>query len=121
MSHSDGYGGECNTSGCNDSHDCFDMSSSNYWGGTTAEERGEDSKKNKGCFIATAVYGDSMASDVVTLRKFRDNFLINYWIGRKFVSVYYNFSPPFADWLKTKPKLSKIIRHILAKFVKLIK
>jgi hypothetical protein len=80
-------------------------------------DRGPDHVSKSGCFIATAVYGEVMAPEVVTLRKFRDNTLKRYWIGRKFISIYYAMSPPVAVWLKTKPKLSQVVRSLLDRLI----
>jgi Clp amino terminal domain, pathogenicity island component len=70
------------------------------------------------CFIATAVYGNYNASQVVTLRYFRDTKLMPYYAGRLFVEMYYHFSPPIAEKLKDLPHLAKPIRHVLDMFVK---
>jgi Clp amino terminal domain, pathogenicity island component len=73
------------------------------------------------CFIATAVYGDYNASQVVSLRNFRDAKLMPYLVGRLFVNTYYHLSPPIAEKLKTSPHLAKLVRHILDIFVKCLK
>ena len=52
-------------------------------------------KKGK-CFIATAVYGDVDAAEVVGFREFRDTVLLPTRIGRMIVSRYYQFSPHLA-------------------------
>lgn len=39
-------------------------------------------EQKSGCFIATAVYGDSEASQIETLRSFRDNYLKNIAVGK---------------------------------------
>lgn len=44
----------------------------------------------RGCFVATAVYGNSEAPQVQALRDFRDNILMEYPIGRRFVDFYYS-------------------------------
>lgn len=81
-----------------------------------------DSSDNQGrgsrdCFIATAVYGDTMAPEVVALRQFRDDTLQMYWLGKKFIKAYYKVSPPIADWLQTKPRLSHMVRSLLNQLV----
>jgi hypothetical protein len=52
-----------------------------------------------GCFIATAVYGSPMERHVTILRDFRDTYLINSTIGHIFVTAYYHYSPPVADFI----------------------
>lgn len=50
--------------------------------------------KNPGnCYIATFVYGSYDASEVLTLRKFRDEKLLTNYIGKTFVKLYYKTSP----------------------------
>lgn len=65
-----------------------------------------------GCFIATAVYGNYNAHEVIELRAFRDNFLRRYQIGRKFIKIYYRYSPYFADRIKDN-NLMKDITYLL--------
>lgn len=73
---------------------------------------------NRDCFIATAVYGDPMSPEVVALRQFRDDTLEKHWLGKKFIATYYKLSPPIADWLRTEPVLSRIVRSALNQFVR---
>lgn len=49
--------------------------------------------KTGGCYIATAVYGSYDCPEVWTLRRFRDEKLLNNTFGRLFVRVYYATSP----------------------------
>jgi len=73
----------------------------------------ERSGNREGCFIATAIYNDYNAPQVLVLREFRDQVLRSNWIGRQFVYAYYQYSPSIAKWLKTKPRTSNILRKIL--------
>nr|NIO21048.1 hypothetical protein [Candidatus Aenigmarchaeota archaeon] len=53
-----------------------------------------------GCFIATAAYGSYLNPHVKTLRGFRDEFLTPNPLGRKFVHLYYRYSPRMANQVK---------------------
>ena len=59
------------------------------------------------CFIATAAYGTPLHEDIEVLRDFRDEYLMTNPLGRGFVRVYYETSPPIAEviseheWLRT--------------------
>lgn len=66
--------------------------------------------KKFGCFIATAVYGDFYAPEVIALRRFRDETLEASAIGRTFISLYYRCSPPIAAFLVNRPFLSALVR-----------
>ena len=62
-------------------------------------------KKNGGqesggfCFVATAAYGSYDHPAVKLLRKFRDRILMKTAMGRKFVMLYYDISPPLAKFI----------------------
>lgn len=71
-----------------------------------------------GCFIATAVYGDFDAPQVVTLRRWRDAELSQTSVGRSLVSLYYFSSPPIARYLARSPKLAQLVRRVLDAFIK---
>jgi len=75
---------------------------------------------NNDCFIATAVYGDPCCVEVRALRAFRDEQLLKNYFGSIFVKIYYKLSPPIADWLIGKERISKKIRILLNYLVKLI-
>jgi hypothetical protein len=69
-----------------------------------------------GCFIATASYGSSMASHVISLEKFRDRFLLTTPVGEEFVKLYYTFSPPLADFIEKHETLQEVVRRSLLPF-----
>lgn len=90
-----------------------------YGHGESSDESRE-SRNGGGCFIVTAVYGDPMASEVVSLREFRDETLKKYRLGRAFITAYYKTSPPIASWLLKKPKLSHVVRSVLNQAIRWI-
>lgn len=76
-------------------------------------------KQRSGCFIATAVYGDSEAYQVKILRYFRDSQLEKRILGRLFVDVYYKLSPSIATFTKSHQFLKGLIRRILDVIIKI--
>lgn len=70
-----------------------------------------------GCFIATAAYGTPMADDVRYLRAFRDEYLQTHEAGRWFVTQYYKYSPPLADYLRQHEDLRAVVRSALSPLV----
>jgi hypothetical protein len=65
------------------------------------------------CFVATAVYSDINHPDVVFLRWFRDNVLINYEIGRIFIGWYWCVGPKLAHKIELSQTLKSITKfHI---------
>lgn len=70
-----------------------------------------------GCFIATAAYGSYMDPHVATLRRFRDNVLMQSGPGREFVALYYRYSPPLAAVIAENEFLRSITRVMLTPIV----
>lgn len=60
--------------------------------------------KQSKCFIATAAFRSMDAAPVAMLRQFRDQVLLHFGLGRGFVSWYYRWSPPAAEWLIENPE-----------------
>ena len=82
-----------------------------------AQREKEAAASKSGCFIATAVYGDYCAPEVMVLRGFRDSTLQNSLLGRLFIKCYYAVSPPIAEWLKGHRNIGNLIRKLLNVFV----
>ncbi len=65
------------------------------------------------CFIATAAYGNPAAEQIDVLREFRDNVLLESTAGSLFVSLYYQLSPPVADFIAGNELLRTLVRELL--------
>ena len=71
------------------------------------------------CFVATAAYGDPLADDISTLRRFRDRHLRNNPIGRTFVGLYEQVGPWAADFIRDRPTVRSMARAVLEPLVEL--
>jgi len=69
------------------------------------------------CFIATAAYGSYLEPHVITLRKFRDEYLLTNDAGKAFVEFYYKYSPPVARIIARHESLQLITRILLTPVV----
>jgi hypothetical protein len=63
-----------------------------------------------GCFIATAAYGTDTAEEIDILREFRDIVLLPNSLGARFVSLYYQISPPIANFISRHEVLTRLVR-----------
>lgn len=86
-------------------------------------KKGIENPTNKegNCYIATAVYGSYDAPNVLVLRKFRDNFLLERGWGKKIVSFYYKYSPEIACKLKKTSLINKLVKKVLNIIVNTLK
>jgi len=74
----------------------------------------------QGCFIATAAYGSYMEPEVATLRKFRDEVLMQFVLGQELVDIYYDYSPSVADHIGQNENLRTLTRFALTPVVYVI-
>jgi len=65
------------------------------------------------CFIATAAYGTPTAKQIDVLREFRDGVLLKSTVGSRFVALYYQLSPPVADFIAGNELLRTLVRELL--------
>ena len=73
------------------------------------------------CFIATAAYGSPMATEIDTLREFRDTKLSPNVLGKEFVRLYYGISPPLANAIARSEGLRRLVRLNLNPIIRTLK
>jgi uncharacterized repeat protein (TIGR02543 family) len=84
--------------------------------GTTLQfttDTSPDPPPSGGCFIATAAYGTPTAEQIDVLREFRDTVLLESTAGSLFVALYYQLSPPVADFISESIFLRTLVRELL--------
>ena len=74
-----------------------------------------------GCFIATAAYDSYLHDDVKVLRDFRDRALLTNSLGRRIVTLYYQYSPPIAVMIAHNIMLKWVTRILLTLLVYALK
>lgn len=75
-------------------------------------------KPSGGCFVATAVYGDPLCTEVLVLRSWRDDFLSRRALGRQFIRFYYAVGPIAANHLSKYFLLKTLLRNLMDRFVR---
>lgn len=70
-------------------------------------------EKSRGCYVATLCYGNSECDEVLILKKYRDEVLVNTEFGRFLIKTYYLFSPKIVSLLNNKQKINNLIKNIV--------
>ncbi len=66
-----------------------------------------------GCFIATAAYGTATAKQLDVLRAFRDDVLLKSTVGSRLVDLYYQVSPPIANFISQHAIVRTLVKEFL--------
>ena len=77
-------------------------------------------KDHARCFIATSAFEEPFAPEVIALKNFRDQKLKTNKYGRKFIMIYYKFSPAIACHLDKHKYLKPSVRAILRTVIKCV-
>lgn len=77
--------------------------------------------KSSRCFIASSAYQSPTHSDVMILRNYRDSVLKQSFLGRKFIYVYYRYSPKIACILDQHEYLKAPTRWVLKLLIKCVR
>ena len=67
-----------------------------------------NSNKKEGCFVATAAMGSYNHPEVIELRIFRDNWILEKKWGKGFVTWYYHYGSIAAKFIEKSLVLKKI-------------
>jgi len=72
------------------------------------------------CFIATATFQSDRHPAVLLLRRFRDEILLQSWLGAQWVDFYYAWSPQAAQWLIRHGEWRPFVQVALAPLIGLV-
>jgi TPR repeat protein len=107
-----------------------DLEKAKYWIALSAKQRYKHAEEalaklnagatsiNKGCYVATCVYGSYDCPEVWTLRRFRDGKLSDSWFGRGFIQLYYAISPKIVELFGNTKWFNRLWKPILNRFVR---
>lgn len=86
---------------------CLRRSAPPVGSGSSAGNSGTD------CYIASVCYGGTDVLQVVTLRRFKEEKLSTYRLGRYFIKLYNAYSPKLSCKLKNKKRINCLIRKMI--------
>lgn len=85
------------------------------------DDRQEAEGANGTCFVATAAYRDPWHPDVVFLRAFRDQWLVNRAWGRAFIAFYWCVGPVMAGPVRRHARLARPFRALIGGIVRILR
>lgn len=68
---------------------------------------------NKKCYIATVCYDSFDSKEVILFRRFRDESLSKFILGRGFILLYYTLSPNLSKIIGKSSLLKYLIKHLI--------
>lgn len=80
-----------------------------------------NTRKKRGCYIATCVYNSYDCPPVWVLRRYRDNKLSASWHGKLFIKLYYSISPSIVKIFGNSNNFKLLCRRILDRKVHFLK
>ncbi len=83
------------------------------------DQQDQTHQAGAGCFVATAVYGNPGHPDVVDLRRFRDEILVDYPAGRAFVRAYRVVGPKLARIVSAEGASGAVARALISRLARL--
>lgn len=84
------------------------------------EEQDDDQIAMGTCFVATAAYRDPFHPDVVFLRAFRDEWLVNRAWGRVFIKLYWQIGPRLARPVQRNLRLGRQSKAVISGIVRIL-
>ena len=70
-------------------------------------------KEDKNCFIATTTFGSNLHPHISVFREFRNEVLLKFTLGEKFVRSYYKWGSKAAYFIENNPVLKPFVRVLL--------
>ncbi len=92
-----------------------------FLSGNVDPKTGKAIGAKEGCYIATAVYGNYDAPEVIVLREFRDKYLKKNYLGLLFIRFYYAIAPTVVKLTKNQRMFNRFVKMLLDRFVNKLK
>ncbi|MHC5746760.1 MAG: CFI-box-CTERM domain-containing protein [Nostoc sp.] len=87
--------------------------SNNNTGNFQVDSQNNSNNSSGDCFIVTATFGTPHAKEVIKYRNFRDQYLSNYLLGRRFIYLYNIWGPKLGIIVNKNPRLKGFMAKVL--------